>query len=291
MLSMYVSRDHKDWDATLPFVRFAYNTSKQETTGKSPFYLMHGRHPVLPVDAIVGANPDPYHLAEGRAGGPEKYETWMLENLQRAYAEVDDKNQRAQRKYKQHYDKQRREGEKFQPSQQVLVYRPTRKVGLAEKLLHRWHGPYRIIRQLTPLNYEIQLIPGNKKEVVHVERIKSFNDLTTPNPTKDYEAQATDQTDAEDTADSDTADDETQTTDHTVVEDTPDGTATDDDTPAGQPQKKTTPPNKQPKGKTSGFPQPKKKHKRPRRQHCPRNKKTSTRTADIHYAYGRNDSR
>ncbi len=81
MLSMYVSRDHKDWDVTLPFVRFAYNTSRQETTGKSPFYLMHGRHPVLPVDAIFGANPDPYQLVPVESGGPEKYELWMLGNL------------------------------------------------------------------------------------------------------------------------------------------------------------------------------------------------------------------
>jgi hypothetical protein len=162
ILSMYVSRDHKDWDSTLPFVRFAYNTSKQETTGKSPFFLMHGRHPVLPIDAIFGANPDPYHLVPVESGGPDNYELWMLGNLQRAFAEVDDRNQQAQRRYKKHYDKQRREGEKFKPDQQVLVYRPTRKVGLAEKLLHRWHGPYRIIRQITPLNYEVQLNPKKK---------------------------------------------------------------------------------------------------------------------------------
>jgi transposase InsO family protein len=38
MLSMYVSADHSDWDSALPYVRFAYNTSRQETTGRSPFF-------------------------------------------------------------------------------------------------------------------------------------------------------------------------------------------------------------------------------------------------------------
>jgi transposase InsO family protein len=52
MLLMYVSADHKDWDVAIPFIRFAYNSSCQETTGKSPFFLMHDRHPVLPIDAI-----------------------------------------------------------------------------------------------------------------------------------------------------------------------------------------------------------------------------------------------
>ena len=83
MLSMYVSRDHTNWDVTLPFVRFAYNTSKQESTGKSPFYLMHGRHPVIPIDAICGADPDPKQLVRVESRGPGNFETWMLGNLQR----------------------------------------------------------------------------------------------------------------------------------------------------------------------------------------------------------------
>ncbi|KZR95539.1 Uncharacterized protein APZ42_010697, partial [Daphnia magna] len=33
MLSMYVSSDHKNWDESLPFVTFAYNTSRHESTG------------------------------------------------------------------------------------------------------------------------------------------------------------------------------------------------------------------------------------------------------------------
>jgi hypothetical protein len=170
---------------------------------------MHGRHPVLPIDAIFGANPDPYHLVLVESGGPDNYEQWMLGNLQRAFAEVDDRNQRAQRRYKKHYDKQRREGEKFKPEQQVLVYRPTRKVGLAEKLLHRWHEPYRIIRQITPLNYEVQLNPTKKTEVVHIERIKSFTNLADRIAVEDSEAQSTDPRDGEDTTDNASIDDDT----------------------------------------------------------------------------------
>ena len=260
MLSMYVSRDHKDWDTTLPFVRFAYNTSRQETTGKSPFYLMHGRHPVLPIDTIFGADPDPRHLVPVESGGPENYEMWMLGNLQRAFAEVDTRSQRAQRKYKQHYDKQRREGERFQPSQQVLVYRPTRKVGLAEKLLHRWHGPYNIIRQITPLNYEVQLNPYKKTEIVHVERLKSFVNLTDPGPTKENEAQTATTREKEETTDETNKDDDTpaeeneaQTADTTDNEETAEEANTDDDTPAEPQHKRTSRPKKQQKEKKVKF--------------------------------------
>ncbi|KZR97474.1 Uncharacterized protein APZ42_007630, partial [Daphnia magna] len=45
MLSMYVSTDQRDWDETLQYVCFAYNTARQESTGYSPFFLLYGREP------------------------------------------------------------------------------------------------------------------------------------------------------------------------------------------------------------------------------------------------------
>jgi hypothetical protein len=58
MLSMYVNSYHNDWDGLIDFVTFAYNTSRQETTGYSPFYLLYGWEAVLPIDVALGNNPD-----------------------------------------------------------------------------------------------------------------------------------------------------------------------------------------------------------------------------------------
>ena len=41
MLSMYVNSKHTNWDEILPHITFAYNTSRQESTGKTPFYLIY----------------------------------------------------------------------------------------------------------------------------------------------------------------------------------------------------------------------------------------------------------
>lgn len=50
MLSMYVSSFHNNWDESIDFVVFAYNTSRQESTGYSPFFLLYGREALLPID-------------------------------------------------------------------------------------------------------------------------------------------------------------------------------------------------------------------------------------------------
>ncbi|UYV66672.1 K02A2.6-like, partial [Cordylochernes scorpioides] len=53
MLSMYVDVEQRNWDAVLPYVTFAYNTSQQESSGFSPFYLIHGRDVETPLDTIL----------------------------------------------------------------------------------------------------------------------------------------------------------------------------------------------------------------------------------------------
>ena len=53
MLSMYVNKDHNNWDTILPFVTYAYNTSVQATTGFTPFRLVFARKAVTPLDALL----------------------------------------------------------------------------------------------------------------------------------------------------------------------------------------------------------------------------------------------
>lgn len=50
MLSMYVDEYHRNCDIMLPYVIFAYNTARQESTGFSPFYLLYDREPNMTTD-------------------------------------------------------------------------------------------------------------------------------------------------------------------------------------------------------------------------------------------------
>ena len=47
-----IDENQSDWDKYLDSVLFAYCTSKQASTKFSPFFLLYGREPVLPVKLI-----------------------------------------------------------------------------------------------------------------------------------------------------------------------------------------------------------------------------------------------
>ncbi|GFT50593.1 retrovirus-related Pol polyprotein from transposon 412 [Trichonephila clavipes] len=57
---MYVDVEPKNWDEILPFVTFAYNTAKQETTGFTPFYLLHGREAETTLDTMLPFCPNDF---------------------------------------------------------------------------------------------------------------------------------------------------------------------------------------------------------------------------------------
>ena len=52
MIRAHVADDQENWDMGLPQLCFAYNSSIHETTGCSPFEVMFGREPIVPIDLI-----------------------------------------------------------------------------------------------------------------------------------------------------------------------------------------------------------------------------------------------
>ena len=178
MLSMYVNSDQKNWDEILPFVTFAYNTSKQDSTGYNPFYLIYGREAVLPTDAELGVRNNP------SVENPQNkdYALRVINNLAEARKNVTDRMVVVHQRQKIVYDKNRRHTE-YEIGDTVLIFKPFRTVGKAEKLLHRWLGPYRVLRQTSPLNYEVMLDESKtgKTDTVHVVAMKPFYPSTFEN--------------------------------------------------------------------------------------------------------------
>ncbi|GBM53839.1 Retrovirus-related Pol polyprotein from transposon 297 [Araneus ventricosus] len=171
MLSMYVDVEQRNWDTILPFVTFAYNSAKQDTTGFSPFFLVHGRDIETPLDVILP------HDTENHADNyVQQLITRAEEARQLAKLHVLD----AQAVDKRRYDERHRPVN-YNVGDLVWVFTPVQKVGLSEKLLRRYFGPYRITRRLSDVTYEVQSIEVNsirqsKKDIVHVLRLKSYCD-------------------------------------------------------------------------------------------------------------------
>ncbi|UYV66648.1 hypothetical protein LAZ67_4002441, partial [Cordylochernes scorpioides] len=87
---------------------------------------------------------------------------------------------RGQEKVRVYYDRKHRPVD-YNLGDLVWLFIPLRKVGLSEKLIKKYFGPYRITRKLSPVNYEIEAISDSPKhrkirDTVHVLRMKPYLD-------------------------------------------------------------------------------------------------------------------
>ncbi|GBN12921.1 Transposon Ty3-I Gag-Pol polyprotein [Araneus ventricosus] len=170
MLSMYVDVEQRNWDQILPFVTFAYNTSRQETTGLTPFYLLHGREAETTLDTIFPYSPD---------GAPQDYLQRLLNQTEESRQLARLRTLEAQQKDRRIYDAKHRPVN-YNPGDLVWIFTPVRKVGLSEKLL-KYFRPYQVVRKLSEVTYEVQdfdpLTKRRKiKDIVHVVRMKPYYD-------------------------------------------------------------------------------------------------------------------
>lgn len=165
MISQYVSTDHRDWDEFLPFATFAYNTSVQETTGYTPFFLLYGHEPTLPIDAALHVNPGP----DTEPSNEEFRRRWG-----KAKELVLERERRAQEANKQRYDSTHRE-QQLVPGGFVYLRMPVGKRGRTSKFLHPYHGPYRLVRQTAENDWEVENRRG-RRDVVNVNRLKPYID-------------------------------------------------------------------------------------------------------------------
>ncbi|UYV71117.1 K02A2.6-like, partial [Cordylochernes scorpioides] len=160
--------NQKDWDRILPFVTFAYNTAKQESTGFTPFFLVHGREAETPLDVLF-----PKLLPEDddfiQTLGARAEEARKLARIH---------SMRSQDSNKQRYDAHRR-NIIYQPGDLVWIFIPVRKVGYSEKLMRRYFGPFKVTRKISDVTYEVETF-GNQqgrrkaKDLVHICRMKPY---------------------------------------------------------------------------------------------------------------------
>ncbi|XP_077550729.1 uncharacterized protein LOC144163963 [Haemaphysalis longicornis] len=166
-LAMHVSPDHRDCAVSLPYVTFTYNSSRLDTAGFPPFFLLFGRDPTLPLDNMLPDSTTPR----------TEYARDLIAQADVACQIARANITASQASQKRCYDENHRDV-CFQPGFLVLHWQPSHYVGLSERLLLRFTGPYRIIPLVTPVTYEIIPVtppPSTVQpatQIVHVSRLK-----------------------------------------------------------------------------------------------------------------------
>lgn len=116
MLRNLPEKAKADWKSSLNKVVHAYNCTRNEATGFSPYYLLFGRSPKLPIDLMFGLSP----------GGDEcmthsEYADKWRKRMLEAYELASKSDRKGQARAKKYYDK-KTYGVELQLGSRVLVH-------------------------------------------------------------------------------------------------------------------------------------------------------------------------
>ena len=140
MLGTLPEEFKSEWVNHVNTLTYAYNCTRSNATGFSPYYLLYGRHPLLPIDIEFGVmTPDLMEVVT------LKYIHRLQKRLDYAFKKVADFSRKEALRLKQRYDKTAKTS-KLEPGDLVLVRR--KDFQEKHKILDRWESdPYEVIKQ------------------------------------------------------------------------------------------------------------------------------------------------
>jgi hypothetical protein len=176
-----MNREQDDWDRQIPALLFAYRTAIHATTGETPFFLNYGRDPVQPGDVLIR------ELKFGTLS-QKQYAKSIMEQQSKIQSQVHNMINLERRKMKERSDRDKKKKDvEFQvgdPDDDDLLtadlvsiyYQEPHVVGNSTKFRSTWSLPFRVIRRVSDVNYEVQsLRDANVKKIVHVSRMRKFH--------------------------------------------------------------------------------------------------------------------
>ena len=139
----------------LPYLLFVYREVLQASTGFSPFELLYGHHVRGPLDVLS----ETWQSSVKSKESVVSHVLSIRDKLEKMKYIADSNLEQAQLRQKIWYDKNSRERE-FQPNDVVLLLLPT----ATSKLLAQWQGPFRVVKKVGRVNYEIEMPHRRKKK-------------------------------------------------------------------------------------------------------------------------------
>lgn len=180
MLGTLEEVDKVKWrDYVQPLVH-AYNCTKNDTTGFSPYQLMYGRQPNLPIDVAFGLHPQGQ-----RKVTHSEYVKKLRETLEESYKLAVEHSDKTALRNKQRYDLKVRES-KLQAGDRVLV----KNVGIRgkHKIADKWSQTiYKVVRHIgdSPVYVVVPLTSKGPERTLHRDLLLPCGFLT---PSESVEA-------------------------------------------------------------------------------------------------------
>ena len=163
MLGTLSDEEKSDWKSHLGCMTHAYNCTKHASTTYSPYYLMFGRHPRLPIDIEFGLHKPNCSDNSSKS----RYIQKLRRRLNYAFQKASKYSDQQAKKYKQGYDKSVK-GPQLHVNDLVLVKIVAHKG--RHKLQDRWEPEeYVVIEQPitgTPV-YKVKPVNGNNVRTLH----------------------------------------------------------------------------------------------------------------------------
>ena len=162
MLRTLTSEQKADWKSSLTKLVHAYNCTRSGVTGFSPYYLLYGRSPRLPVDLLFNLQP-----REAKETYTEYVQNWQ-NRMRQAYEIASKTAAREALRGKKGYDK-RAHGADLQPGGRVLVRNLSERGGPG-KLRSYWETKVHVVvkrRSSDSPVYEVAPEGGGKSRVLH----------------------------------------------------------------------------------------------------------------------------
>jgi hypothetical protein len=158
-LQFYVDDKQDNWVQLLSIAEFAHNSWRNESTGQSPFDLLMGYHPRAEWTAVTSPIPQV---------------TLRLDQIR----EARNKARTAMIKAQQGWERRKRTAPTFQTGDQVwLDGRNIKMFHPAAKLAPKRHGPFPIVRVLSPITYELRLpVQWKLHPVFHVDLLTPYRE-------------------------------------------------------------------------------------------------------------------
>ena len=179
MLGTLPNEKKSAWKKYVAPLVHAYNSTKNDATTFSPYFLMYGRHPKLPVDIILGLEP-----RESPKWTQSDYAQKLRQRLTAVYKLASAHSEKASSRNKARYDLNTRAAV-LQPGDRVLVrvVAPTGNYKIAD----RWEThPYKVVKQVNP-DIPVYVVKqerdGSSTRTLHRNLLLPFNSLPLPDPT------------------------------------------------------------------------------------------------------------